>query len=134
MRRIAAALLACLLLAGCSSDADGASAPDLPAESAFREGTCRLAAPDLREVGRLLPRLGDDATVDKKVQQSLADTQDRLFALSQGAEPRYAPLFAGLVERIGAVRIRSVGNTYEPVLGKNLRRSYDDVVTACTAD
>ncbi len=129
MRRTPVLLLVPLLLAGCSSAPDQ---PELPAESAFRDGTCRVAAPDLLDLGRALPRLGDDGTVGRDVQQTLSETQDRLFALSEGAEPEYAGVLDELVERIGGVRIRAVGNTYEPSLGQDLQDSYDEVLLVCT--
>ena len=129
-----AAALACLplLLAGCSSSSDGPPEPELPAESDFAQGTCREAAPDLLELGRTLPRLGDDSTVPTDVQQTLADVQDRLASFAQAADPAAAQTLPTLVERIGGVRIRAVGNTYEQSLGEDLQAAYDDVLTACT--
>ena len=116
-----------LLLAGCSDE------PELPSESAFAEGTCRVAAPDVLEVGRALPRLGDGGEVDRAVKDALRDAQDRLFAVTEGAEPQYRPSMSGLVEAVGAVRIRADGNTYESSLGDELRARYDDVLEACTS-
>ena len=129
MRRAATCLLVSVLVAGCSS---GPDEPDLPAESAFREGTCAAAAPDLLELGRTLPKLGDDGSVEAEVQQTLEQVQDRLFALSEGAEPEYAPALSELVERIGGVRIRAVGNTYDPELGADLQTSLDEALSLCT--
>lgn len=129
MRRALTCLLVPLLAAACSS---GPDEPDLPDESAFRDGTCASAAPDLLELGRTVPQLGDDGTVEPEVQQSLQEVQDRLFALSEGAEPEYAPAFGELVERIGGVRIRAVGNTYDPELGADLQASFDEVLSLCT--
>ena len=131
MRLVAALLCVPLLLTGCSSSPDGPSEPELPAEEDFAQGTCREAAPDLLELGRTLPRLGDDATVPQDVQQVLADVQDRLSLVAEAAEPELG--LPTLVERIGGVRIRAVGNTYEPSLGADLQEAYDDVLAACTA-
>jgi hypothetical protein len=130
-----AAVLVCvpLLLAGCSSSPDSPPEPELPAEADFAQGTCRDAAPDLLELGRALPRLGDDGTVPAEVQQVLADVQDRLAFFAEAAEPEIAGLLPTLVERIGGVRIRAVGNTYEPSLGEDLEAAYDEVLAACTA-
>lgn len=133
MRRAMSPLLLVLVLTACSSSDEGPAEPDLPAESAFSSGTCRLAAPDLLELGRTLPRLGDGASLPREVQQTLEQTQDRLFALGEGAEPEHAEAFATLVERIGAVRIRAVGNTYEPSLGDELQTSFDEVLSRCTS-
>jgi hypothetical protein len=133
MHRAAVLLVLPLLLVACSSSSDGPSEPELPAQSAFAEGTCRSAAPDLLELGRTLPRLGDDPTVPADVQQVLADVQDRLVLFAEAAEPELATPFATLVERIGGVRIRAVGNSYDPELGEDLQASYDDVLTACTS-
>jgi hypothetical protein len=129
VRRALVRLVVPLLLAGCSSSPEE---PDLPAESAFRDGTCSIAAPDLLALGRALPELGEDRQVDPEVQRTLAETQDRLFALSEGAPPPDAGLLDELVERIGGVRLRAVGNTYEPSLGEDLQASYDEVVSTCT--
>jgi hypothetical protein len=131
--RLAAALVCIpLLLAGCSSASEGSSEPQLPAESDFAQGTCREAAPDLLELGRTLPDLGDDSTVPTEVQQRLADVQDRLAFFSEAAEPPLAQELPVLVEGIGGVRIRAVGNTYEPSLGEDLQAAFDDVVATCT--
>ena len=131
--RLAAALVCVpLLLAGCSSSPDEPSRPALPAESDFAVGTCRGAAPDLLELGRTLPRLGDDGTVPADVQQVLADVQDRLALFAEAAEPELDPVLPTLVEVLGGVRIRAVGNTYEPSLGEDLQAAYDDVLAACT--
>ena len=129
-----AAVLVCLplLLAGCSSSADEGSAPQLPAEADFAQGTCREAAPDLLELGRALPRLGDDGAVPTDVQQVLADVQDRVSFFAEAAEPELGQVLPTLVERLGGVRIRAVGNTYEPALGEDLRAAYDDVLAVCT--
>ena len=129
-----AAVLVCvpLLLAGCSSAPDAPPEPELPAEADFAAGTCREAAPDLLELGRALPRLGDEATVPPDVQQVLADVQDRLALFAEAAEPELAETLPTLVERIGGVRIRAVGNTYEPSLGEDLQTAYDEVLAVCT--
>ena len=131
--RLAAALVCVpLLLTACSSGPDGPTGPDLPAEDEFAAGTCREAAPDLLELGRTIPRLGDDGTVPAGLQQSLADVQDRLSLFAEAAEPELAELLPVLVERIGGVRIRAVGNTYEPSLGDDLQETYDEVLATCT--
>ena len=132
--RLAAALVCVpLLLTACSSSADGPSEPELPAEGEFAQGTCREAAPDLLELGRTLPRLGDETTVPPDVQQTLADVQDRLSSFAEAAEPELAEVLPTLVERIGGVRIRAVGNTYEPSLGEDLQTAYDEVLGACVS-
>ena len=129
--RLAAALVCVpLLLTACSSD--GPPEPELPAEADFAAGTCREASVDLLELGRAIPRLGDDGTVPADVQQTLADVQDRLALFVETPEPELAELLPVLVERIGGVRIRAVGNTYEPSQGEDLQATYDDVLAACT--
>ncbi len=50
-----------------------------------------------------------------------------------GAEPDLGERLPTLVERIGGVRIRAVGNTYEAGLGEDLQQAYDDVLAACTS-
>ena len=66
------------------------------------------------------------------MQQSIADVQDRLALFAETAEPPLAEVLPTLVERIGGVRIRAVGNSYEPSLGDDLQAAYDDVLEACT--
>lgn len=133
MPRLSVLLCLLLLLTGCSSGADGPAEPQLPAESAFADGTCRVAAPDLLELGRTLPRLGEDSTVPADVQQTLGQLQDSLAVFAEAPDPTLAELLPTLVERIGGVRIRAVGNTYEPALGEDLREAYDEVLATCTA-
>jgi hypothetical protein len=133
VRRLVPLLVLPLLLAGCSSSSQPEE-PELPAESAFAEGTCRSAAPDLLDLGRTIPRLGDDGSVDQQLQARLQETQDRLDFAAQTAEPELAPVLSTLVERIGAVRIRAVGNTYEAELGKDLQASFDEALSACTSE
>jgi hypothetical protein len=131
--RLAALVCVPLLLAGCSSSPAEPPRPEPPAVSDFAEGTCREAAPDLLELGRVLLRLGEDSSVPADVQQVLADVQDRLALFAEAAEPEVAGGLATLVERIGGVRIRAVGNTYEPSLGQDLQEAHDDVLSSCTA-
>lgn len=133
MRRLVPLLVLPLLLTACSSSPDEPEEAALPAESEFAEGTCRVAAPDLLDLGRALPRLGDGGTVESDVQATLQETQDRLFLVAQTAEPELAPALSGLVEGIGGVRIRAVGNSYEPSLGEDLQASFDEVLQVCTA-
>lgn len=116
-------------LTGCSS-----SGPDVPDESAFAAGTCRTAAADVRAVGQSLPELGDGGSVDGEVRAGLREAHDRLRALADGAEPALQPVLAELNEKIGIVRIRADGNTYEPELGDLLTTSYERIVEACTGD
>ena len=120
-----AALLG-LLLTACSS-----SGPDLPSDEDFATGTCRTAAPDVRAVAEAVPELGEGGEVDDGVLDALRDAQDRLAALADGAEPAVAPALKDLVEKIGIVRIRGDGNTYEPEFGEALTRSYEQVLDAC---
>lgn len=134
VRAVVVLLCLPLLLSACSSSPDAPAEPELPAESAFAAGTCQEAAPDLLELGRTLPRLGEGPTVDADVQASLGELQDRLVLFQETAEPEVGVLLSTLVERIGGVRIRAVGNTYEPSLGEDLSQAYDEVLSTCTAD
>ena len=126
MRRALPLLLLVLVLAGCTSS-------DVPAEEDFASGTCRTAAPDVRAVGETLPRLGDGGKVEQEVRDELRESQDRLVALADGAEPELQDELKGLVEAIGLVRIRADGNTYESAQGEALTRAYEKVLDACVA-
>lgn len=126
MRRAVPVLLLAVLLAGCTSD--------VPAEEDFAEGTCRTAAPDVRAVGELIPRLGDGPKVAADVKAELTEAQDRLVAIADGAEPELQPALRALVEAIGIVRIRADGNTYESAQGEALTRGYERVLDVCVAD
>ncbi len=133
-----AVLLGLVLLTGCTSssepaaDASTPAAAPVPDETAFAEGTCRLVAPDVRAVGGALDRLGDGGEVDQAVEVELQESQDRVFAVAEAAEPELKPALTELVEKIGIVRIRAVGKNYEPELGEQLRRAYDGVLDVCT--
>lgn len=133
MRCTVLVLVLPVVLAGCSASPGAPARPRLPGQSAFADGTCRTAAPDLLDLGRTIPRLGDDSTVAPDVQARLQKTQDRLFPVAQAAEPELAPMLSTLVERLGAVRLRAVGSTYETSLGEDLQTSFDEVVAACTS-
>lgn len=129
-RHLALVALSTVLLASCSSSSsDG---PEVPPESAFAEGTCRTAAQDLRAVGEAIPDLGEEGSVDAEVKESLRESQARLRAVADGAEEELKPAFEDLIQKIGIVRIRADGNTYEPQFGESLTRSYEQLVSACT--
>lgn len=131
--RICSTLVAALLLVGCTSDEPAVErGPEVPAEEAFLEGTCRTAAPDVRAVGEAIPGLGDGGTVAEEVKDALREAQPRLAALADGAEPELKPALDELVLKIGIVRIRADGNTYEQQFGEGLTASYERVVEVCT--
>ena len=79
-----------------------------------------------------LPDLGDGGAVDGDVRAGLREAHDRLRALADGAEPALQPVLAELNEKIGIVRIRADGNTYEAQFGEQLTASYERVLEACT--
>jgi hypothetical protein len=128
VRPVLPAVLVALALAGCSS-----SGPDVPDEDAFAAGTCRTAAADVRAVGEAIPELGEGGKVDGDVKDELREAQDRLAALTDGAEADVQPALRGLVEAIGLVRIRADGNTYEQAQGEALTRAYEQALDACGA-
>ncbi len=130
---LAAALL--LALTGCNAAPKSpatAPTPSAPAESAFTDGTCRLAAPDIIAIGRDARRLGDGGKVEEDVKDSLRESQDRLAALAETATPDAKPVLDRLVLVTGLVRVRADGNTYETQLGDNLVAAYDAAVLTCT--
>jgi hypothetical protein len=136
LRAAALCALLVLALAGCTagSRSETPAGPQVPPESSFAEGTCRIAAPDVRAVGQALPRLGDQKVVDAEVQAELLEAQQRVRALAEGAEPAVKPALDDLVVKIGLVRIRAAGNSYETALGESLTRSYEQVLDVCTRD
>jgi hypothetical protein len=130
LRHLICIALSAVLLSACSSSSpDG---PEVPPESAFAEGTCRTAAPEVRAVGEAIPRLGEEGEVDAEVKESLRESQGRLRAVADGAESELKPVLDDLIQKIGIVRIRADGNTYEPQFGESLTRSYEQVVASCT--
>ena len=133
MRRAVLLLCAPLLLAACTSSPEQPQAVELPPSSAFSAGTCRSAAPALRELAGLVPELGEDGVLEAAQQETLRDTQDQLYALTATVEPEHEPALSEVVERIGGVRIRAAGNSYDPVLGKQLQDSLDRLVADCTS-
>jgi hypothetical protein len=80
-----------------------------------------------------LPLLGEDGVLEAAQQETLGDTQDQLFALTATVEPEHDQALSELVERIGGVRIRAAGNSYEPVLGEQLQASLERLVADCTS-
>jgi len=127
VRRGVPALFLAVLITGCTTSSD------VPDESAFAEGTCRTAAPDVRAVGEALPELAEEGKVTDEVRVDLREAQDRLAALADGAEPDLQAPLRDLVEKLGIVRIRADGNTYEPQFGELLAASYEQVLDACGA-
>lgn len=127
-RRSLPLLLVPLLLAGCTSG----SADGVPPADAFAEGTCRTVAEDVRTVGRLLPTIGDGPSVDDQVLAALRESQEALRAVGEGAEPALQEPLQALSQAIGFIRIRGVGDMYEPFIGERAQQAYDEVVAACT--
>lgn len=128
MRRV---LLLALLAAGLTACGAGSSAPAQPPASAFTEGTCRVAAPDVLAIGKAGRTLGSGPTVPAGAKTALKEAQDGLRTLAAGAEPAYKPAFEALVVSTGFVRIRADGNSYDPTLGRQLMADYDTVLKAC---
>ena len=123
-------LLLPLLAAGCTGDA--APGEDLPPVESFAEGTCSTVAEDVRTIGRLLPELGDGPSVEGEVLDALRESQEAVRAVGEGAEPELQGPLKALSQSVGFVRIRGVGNTYEPFIGEQAKEAYDEVVAVCT--
>ena len=105
----------------------------MPAEGEFQAGTCASLAPDVIAVGKAIGRLGTGKVVGQDVKVSLRDAQDRIFAVTEAAEPTLKPALDDLVVKIGIVRIRADGNEYDASLGASLTKAYDQVVNVCTS-
>ncbi|MDT7570831.1 MAG: hypothetical protein QOE05_1005 [Actinomycetota bacterium] len=129
MRRTLLPVLA--LAAFAASACGGDDAMSQPPVSAFAEGTCRVAAPDVLALGQAGQRLGSSKKVDGAVLTDLRDAQAGLRTVTDGAEPAYKNVFSKLVASTGFVRIRADGNSYEPALGTQLMTDYDAVLKAC---
>ena len=129
MRR---SLLTLIALVGFAVSACGHDAATQPKVSAFAEGTCRVAAPDVLALGKAGAHLGSGRTITPAAKSRLKDAQADLRTLADGAEPAYKTVLERLVVSTGFVRIRADGNTYEPSLGKQLMADYAAVVRACT--
>ena len=126
MKRTCLALSALALATACSS---GSSGPKQPAASAFADGTCRTAAPDVLTIGRQARKLGKDAPASALGPMTTA--QDRLDTITSGAEPTYEPALRKLVTSVGLVRLRAHTGSYEPSLGKDVLSAYDGVLAVC---
>lgn len=122
-------VLCATAVVGCSAGSDG---PRQPPVSAFTDGTCRVAAPELLQIGRDARRLGAGGEVDKGVLASLTSAQDRLDALSQAAEPALKPAFTKLVVSVGLVRLQARVGTYRTAQGTQLQRDADAAIAVCT--
>ena len=132
MRRTAALLTALVLTTGCTGGPDEPDEPDVPAIDDFADGTCSTVAGDVRAVGLLLPRVGDGPEVDMEVLDALRAAQDGLRAVAEGAEPDLQEPLKALSQSIGFIRIRGVGNMYEPFIGEDAQKAYERVVEVCT--
>ena len=131
MRRATLLLVPLLLASGCTGDA-ATSGPDVPSAESFADGTCSTVAEDVRTIGRLLPQVGDGPSVDTGVLDSLRTSQEALRAVADGAEPGLQGPLKKLSQSVGFIRIRGVGNTYEPFIGEQAQEAYEKVIDACT--
>ncbi len=127
---LAVVALATVGLTACGGSSDG---PSQPAVSAFADGTCRVAAPDVLAIGKTGATLGTGKTISAAAKASLKDAQDGLRTIADGAEPAYKPALSALVVSAGFVRIRADGNTYERSLGQQMMKDYNAVLKACGA-
>ena len=129
MRRtlLAAIALLPLTLAACGHDAAQ------PKVSAFADGTCRVAAPDVLAIGKVGEGIRGTTKVDAAARAALRESQTRLKALAEAAEPAYKPSLDALVVSTGFVRIRADGNTYDTAVGEQLMKDYSGVLRACGA-
>ena len=130
MRRLTLLLVPLLLATGCTGEP--APGEDQPPVEAFADGTCRTVAEDVRTLGRLLPELGEGPSVDEEVLEALRASQDAVRAVADGAEPGLQEPLRELSQAVGFVRIRAVGNTYEPFVGERAQEAYERVVEVCT--
>lgn len=124
-------LLVGAAVCGCSSA--GSSGPKQPAVSAFAAGTCRVAAPDVLEIGRDAQHLGKGGDVSNSILSRFNQAQQRLDAIAGGAEPAYQPSLKSLVVSVGLVRLAANVGSYRPEQGDKLKQSYRAVLAACGA-
>lgn len=130
MKRTCTAVALLALATACSSGSDG---PKQPAVSAFTEGTCRAAAPDVLTIGKQARKLGTAKTPASGPLGMLTSAQDRLDAIASGAEPTYQPALRKLVTAVGLVRFRAHIGSYVPSLGQDVISAYDGVLAVCTS-
>ncbi|GAC1440624.1 MAG: hypothetical protein NVS3B26_10400 [Mycobacteriales bacterium] len=123
-------LFAVTAVAACSSSS--ASGLKQPAVSAFTAGTCRVAAPDVLQIGRAASRLPAKGAPSGSVMDSLATAQGRLRQLEPGAEATYQPALSKLIVTVGLIRLSSGVGSYRPEQGATLRADYAAVVKVCT--
>ena len=127
---LAVVLSGVLLAAGCS---EAREAPAGPAVEDFAAGSCRQAAPDVLELSRLVEALGKGPRVPDDVKAALRAAQGRVAATAaQSSGPERADLDA-FVQKVGLLRLRADGNTYEPFLADDVRAARDRVIDSCTA-
>lgn len=124
-------VIGALLAGGCSSGAP--EVPVGPPVEDFAAGVCRQAAPDVLELSRLVEGLGEGPRVPDDVKAALRAAQGRLAATAgQSTGPERADLDA-FVQKVGLLRLRADGNTYEPFLADEVRAARDQVIASCTA-
>lgn len=128
MKRTAVGVMVLFTLTGCSS---GSAGPKQPAASAFAEGTCRTAAPDVLTIGREVRKLGTGKEAAGRPLSAMTDAQTRLDVVAKAAEPAYEPALRTLVTAVGLVRLRSHTGSYAPSLGSDVSKAYDGVLAVC---
>jgi len=111
--------------------ASGSSGPKQPAVSAFAQGTCRTAAPDVLVIGRTVGKLGTRREAAAKPLSEMTDAQARLDVIAKAAEPTYKPALRRLVIAVGLVRFRSQTRSYVVSLGSDVTTAYDGVLAVC---
>lgn len=127
-------LLCGLALVGCTGgDGDDGPAFSQPPVTAFAEGTCRVVAPDVLEIGRQAQRLGEGGKIEPEVLTALEKAQTALRPVAEGAEPALQPALTRLVVATGLVRLQARVESYKTETGEDLQKTYDDAVAACTA-
>lgn len=124
---------AVILALGCGLTACGGSSstPKQPAVTAFADGTCRVAAPDVLSIDRDARRLGKGGDVDAAVLTRMTAAQSALDTLASGAEPAYRPALQKLVVQVGLVRLQAHVGTYRGEQGDQLRADVAAVERAC---
>ena len=139
-RFAAAAAIAALgvLAAGCSSSGSATSPQParspvevLPAPDAFRAGTCRSAAEEVRWLAHLAQRNVDTDSLSTADRTGLVERQRALMALSPSAETDVRKSLTDLTTSIGFVRITSDTHSYRPQRMRDLDQARRNLQAAC---
>ena len=103
---------------------------ELPAASAFQEGTCRNAADAVLALGRFTYDHADAKRLPAASYPFLKQRSEQLAAVREGAEQALSGRIDAVLTAIGFLRLRP-GKAYDPQLLRDLETTRADLQQTC---